>query len=269
MNTWHDGMIDPVVWLTTDASGAGHGLTNGKEILSDQNLYYSAKVTGVKPKNRHTHDKTKVRLTFDIPDEEMPSLQRFTEYCERVPDGKRFAKWTGVSCYIDAATADPKKVKAMMKSQPTKEKTWWISFLPVSARFISAVELRGPQGQYHRYEFESLVRPAIAELGFFSPSKEALFELQKIVKPLHPLGEARALVICANPGLMPTVLIRGSGTDRLFNIEMGPGHTSTNDDDALLSAWIEKFREELVGAWKLAIESYYSYYPHQRSPIVA
>lgn len=268
MSTWNDGIISPVVWLTSDPSGAGHGLTNGAETLSDQNMNYGERVNGVRAKNRFTHDKMKVRLSFDIPDDDMLQLQRFTEYCDLLPDGKAFAKWTGVSCYIDVTTADPKKIKAMMKTQPTKEKTWWISFLPVPARFISAVELHGAKGQYHPYDFESRVRPAIEKLGFFSPSAEALRELQKIVKPLHPLGDAKALVICPKPGLTPTVIIRGDGTDRLYKIETGKGHTGTADAP-LLSAWIENYRGELMDAWERATESYFSYYPEQRKSIAA
>ena len=267
MNTWHDGIISPVVWFTTDPSGEGHGLTNGTETLSDQTMNYSERASGARPKNRRTHDKMKVRLTCDIPDEEMLLLQRFTDYCDGLSDGKAFAKWTGVSCYIDMTKADPKRVKAMMKSQPTKEKTWWISFMPISARFISAVELRGAKGQYHPYDFEGLARPAIEDLGFFSPSAKALRELQKIVTPLHPLGDAKALVFCPKPGLTPTVMVRGNGTDRLYKIETGRAHKGTADDDPLLTAWIEDYRGELMDAWERATESYFSYYPEHRSSI--
>ncbi len=269
MNTWRDGIISPVVWLTTDPSGEGHGLTNGTETLSDQNMDYSERVNGARPKNRRTHDKMKVRLSFDIPNDEMLQLQRFTEYCDRLPDGKAFAKRTGLSCYIDVTRADPKKIKAMMKTQPTKEKTWWISFLPVAARFISAVELRGAKGQYHPYDFESLVRPAMEELGFFCPSAESLRELQKIVRPLHPLGDAKALVICPKPGLTPTVIVRGNGVDRLYKIETGDAHKGTADADPLLSTWIENYRGELMDVWQRATESYLSYYPEQRALIAA
>lgn len=269
MNTWHEGFISPVVWLTTDPSGVGHGLTNGTETLSDQNMRYSERLNGERPKNRRTLDKMKVRLTFDIPDDEMLLLQRFTDYCDRLPDGKAFAKWTGVSCYVDVTTADPKKIKAMMKSQPTKEKTWWISFVPVPSRFISAVELRDARGQYLPYNFESLVRPALEDLGFFCPSAEALREMQKIVRPLHPLGDAKALVFCPKPGLTPTVMIRGNGANRLYKFETGGVHTGTADDDPLLSAWIENYRGELMDAFERATESYFSYYPEHRASIAA
>lgn len=266
MNTWHEGIVSPVVWLTTDACGEGHGLTDGTEILSDESLLYRARVDGVMPKNRRTHDKMKVRLTFDIPDEDMVALQRFTDYCDTMPDGKKFAKWTGVSCYIDMRSGDPKKVKSMLKSQPTKEKTWWISFFPVSSRFITAVEFRDKEGNYRPYDFDGLVRPAIAELGFFSPSTEALNHLRKIVSPLHPLGDARALVFCPKPGLTPTVMIRGDGTDRLYKIESGVAHNGTVDDPKV-SSWIESYRSELQEAWALAVESYYSYYPNDRRAV--
>ncbi|MEO8599168.1 MAG: hypothetical protein ABI656_04990 [bacterium] len=73
-----------------------------------------------------------------------------------------------------------------MKTLSIKEKTWWISFLPVSVNFITAVELRSASGAYHPYDFEKFVRPTMGELGFFFPSQEAMSELQTIVKPLTP-----------------------------------------------------------------------------------
>lgn len=161
-------------------------MTTGTENITDIGMDYREKVEGKKPRNRRTHYKMKVRLTFDIPETEMLQLQPFTEYCDRMPHGKVFAKWTGVSCYIDMETADKKQIKAAMKTLSTKEKTLWISFLPVTANFITAVELRRASGAYHPYDFEKFIRPTMGELGFFFPSQGAMSELQIIVKPLPP-----------------------------------------------------------------------------------
>jgi hypothetical protein len=207
----------------------------------------------------------KVRLTFEIPADEMPQLQRFTDYFDRIPNGKMFAKLTGLSCYINTATADPKRLKTMLKSQPTKEKTWWISFLPVSARFITAVEFRGADGAYHPYDFEKYARPALGELGFFFPSPDAIRELQTIVKPLHPLGYTKALVICIDPDAAPTMGVRDGGADLVYEIETGKSLTGTTAYEPQLSAWIETYRAELMDAWAKAKESYYSYYPEHRT----
>lgn len=263
MNT-REGIIRPVVWLTADPKAEGHGLTNGTETLTEGNKDHIEKVQGKRPKNRRTSDKMKARLTFDIPENEMCQLQRFTEYCDGILDGKLFAKWTGVSCYIDVATADEKRVMAMMKSQPTKEKTWWISFLPISSRFITAVEFRGTDGAYYPYDFEKLVRPALGELGFFSPSPEASRKLLTIVKPLHPLGYTKALVICAGPDATPRAAIRGGGTDLIYEIETGKRLTDAAAYEPQLSEWIATHRAELMDAWAQAKESYYSYYPEHR-----
>lgn len=263
MNTL-EGIISPVVWLTTDSRAEGHGMPNGSETLTDRHLDHLEKLQGERPKNRRTHDKMKVRLTFDIPEDEMLQLQRFTEYCDRIPDGKWFAKWTGLSCYIDVALADDKSIKRMMRTQVTKEKTWWISFMPVSARFITAIELRGRDGLYHTYDFEKFVRPAMAEQGFFYPPPEALRELLTIVKHVHPLGDLKPLVICAGPQATPTVAIRGGGTDLWYEIESGRSLTDTVAYEPHLSAWIARFRTELMRAWDHARESYFAYYPEQR-----
>jgi hypothetical protein len=259
------GTIRPVVWLTSDPKAEGHGLTNGTETLTERNMAHIKKVIGERPKNRRTSDKMKVRLTYDVPADEMHYLQRFTEYFDRIPKGKLIAKLTGLSCYIDTATADPKRLKAMMKSQPTKEKTWWISFLPVSARLITAVEFRGTDGAYHPYDFEKLVRPALGQLGFFFPSPEALRELLTIVKPLHPLGYTKASVFCIRPDATPTVSISDGGTNLVYEIETGKSLTDTAAYEPQLSAWIATHRAELMDAWAQAKQSYYSYYPEHRA----
>lgn len=271
MNT-PEGIIGPVVWLTTDPKAEGHGLTNGAETLTDRNIAYLEKVQGKKPKNRKTSDLTKIRLTFDIPEDDMLQLQRFTEYCDAMPNGKGklFAKRTGLSCYVSLVTTEEKRLKAMMKSQPTKEQTWWISFLPVSARFITAVDIRdATTGAYRPYDFEAFGRGAMGELGFFAPSLSALQELGTIVRPLHPLGYTKALTFCPTPDATPTAIIRGGGTDFLYEIEAGKSLTATEAYDPQLSTWVVKYRAELMDAWAQAKESYYSYYPEHRKNHVA
>jgi len=258
------GIISPVVWLTTDPTAEGHGMPNGTETLTDSHLDHLEKLQGGRPKNRRTHDKMKVRLTLDIPDSDMPQLQRFTDYCEHEPNGKWLAKWTGLSCYIDVATADDATLKSMMRRQATKEKTWWISFLPISAASISAIELRDKDGTYKPYDFEKFVRPAMGEQGFFYPSPDALRELLMIVKHVHPLGDAKPLIICAGPEATPTVAIRGGGTDLWYEIESGRSLTDTSAYEPQLSVWIARFRTELMTAWDHARESYFTFYPDQR-----
>lgn len=263
MNT-PDGVLKPVVWLTSDPQPEGHGLTDGTETLSDRNMVHVKNVTGQRPKNRRTSDKMKVRLTFEIPAEEMPQLQKFTEYCDRYPEGKLFAKLTGLSCYVDTASIDTKRLKTLLKSRPTKEKTWWISFMPISARFITAYELRGGNGVYCPYDFEKLARPALGELGFYFPSPEALRDLQTIVKPLHPLGFTKASVICTDPHAKPFVMVRDAGIDFVLEIETGRYLTDRTSCEPQLSAWVGTYRAELTEAWAQAKESYYSYYPEHR-----
>lgn len=264
MNTM-EGIIRPVVWLTSDPKAEGHGLTDGTETLTDRNMAYAEKATGERPKNRRTADKRKVRLTFDIPTAEMLQLQRYTDYFARIPNGKQFAKLTGLSCYINTGEVDSKRLKAMMKSRPTKENTWWISFLPVSARFITAVEIRGADGAYHPYNFEKLVRPALGKVGFFFPPIEALRKLQTIVKPRHLLGYTKAFVICIRPDATPTVCIRDGGTNLMYEIDTGKNLTDTAAYEPQLSTWINTYRTELMEAWVEAKVSYYSYYPEHRT----
>lgn len=267
MNTWHEGIISPVVWLTTDATGEGHGMTDGTETNSDSAMNFLERLDGERPTNRRTHNKKKIRLAFDISEDDMVQLQLFTDYCASIPDGKRYAKWMGVSCYVDVSTTSAKRIEALMKSQPTKEKTWWISFMPVSAKHIVAVEVRDEKGKYHPYDFEKFVRPAIGDLGFFSPSAEALRELQTIVRPLHPLGDAKALIICPKADFPPLVAIRGGGTDQMYKIETGKSLNDAPAYEPQLSGWVGKYRAELMDVWRQAEASYFNFFPEQRAAV--
>jgi hypothetical protein len=168
-----------------------------------------------------------------------------------------------ISCYVDLEAVSEKRLKAMLKTQPTKEKTWWISFVPVSASFITAVDIRDANGIFQPYDFEALGRPAMESLGFFAPSADALHELGTIVKPQHPLGYTKALAFCPAPDATPIVAIRDGGSELMYEIETSKALTATSAYEPQLSTWIEKHRSELHGAWALAKESFYSYYPDQ------
>lgn len=264
MNT-PDGMLHQVVWLTTDPTAEGHGLTNGSELLSDRSMQYLKSVVGERPKNRQTTDKMKVRLTFDIPDAQMYQLIPFKEYCNSQGYGELFSKLTGLSCYIDTKKfRDKQQVKQAAKKIPTKEHTWWISFASISSSFVTAVELRDHDGNFRPYAFETLARAALEELGFYSPSTEALAELQSIVAPCHSHGYTKGLVICPKPDAQPVVIITGGLTDLLFEIDTGRSLTKPSEFDNALAAWVAKYRGELKGAWEKAVSSYFSFYPEQR-----
>lgn len=264
MNT-PDGVVHQVAWLTTDPTAEGHGLTDGAERLSDRNIQYLKSVQGKQPKNRRTTDKMKVRLTFDIPDEQMYQLIPFKDYCNTQGYGELFSKLTGLSCYIDTSKFnDRQQVKQAAKKIATKEHTWWISFAPVSSSFVTAVELRDADGTYQPYDFEKFARTALEQLGFYNPSAAALAELQTIVPPFHPRGYTKGLVICPKPDAQPVVVVAGGLADLYYEIETGRNLAAPSEFDDAVAAWVSKYRTELQDAWKKAIGSYFSYYPEQR-----
>lgn len=103
----------------------------------------------------------------------------------------------------------------------------------------------------------------MGELGFFYPSPDALEALSSIVTPRHPLGDAKPLVICAGPMAAPTVAFRSTGIHLCYDIESGRNLTDHSDFELSLSAWVGKYRAELLLAWEQAKESYFSFYPEQ------
>lgn len=257
-----NGMEHKVIWLTSDPTAEGHGLTNGKSMLSDSQLRYSERSMGQAPKNRFTMDKMKVRLSYDIPEHSMTQLFPFVEYCSKLPDGQAYAKRMGLSCYMNLNGMKAHQLRSLMKSFKTKETTWWISFMPVSSAHISAVHIRDKAGTYVPYEFEKLARPALKQLGLVSPPAAALSELRNLVSPVHPLIEVKASVFCQRPDTKPEVFIRGCHTsDLFFDIETGNPHVGNAGVHAQISAWIIAHRQALLDAWAEARESYYHFYP--------
>lgn len=258
------GLMREVVWLTTDPMAEGHGLYDGTQILSDKDIEQIEMVEGNRPRNRATPNKMKIRLTFDIPNEAMIQLLRFTEFCEKLPHGKQFSKRLGLSCYMDISLVDPPKLQELMETRPTKEGSWWISNRPISAQFITAVDVRDSTGKYVKYDFEKLVRPALEELGLFCPSQTALYELQRLITPYHCLGDIKAFVICKDKIAKPVVIISGGDFYLKYDIETGKKIEQIKFYSPDLSAWVIKHRTELLVAWAKAKECYFLYYPHER-----
>jgi hypothetical protein len=261
-----EGLIRDVVWLTTDPSPDGHGLLNGREKLTASQVAYMQKVQGGPLRNARTTDKTKIRLTVNLPDDELHILQSYVEYCRTREGGEKFAKVMGLSCYFDVGSIEPKRLKALMKSQRTKEKTWWISFAPIPARYIAAVDYRHSDS-FRPYSFDQVGRAELEEVGLYAPSSQSLEALQSIVPPSHLFEQTKALVICTAPANNPVVLIRGAGTERFFDINecqriAGP---AAADDEPRIIEWLRQHRAELLACWERAIDSYYTYYPERRA----
>lgn len=261
-------MTHNVVWLTTDPQPDGHGLTLGKELLTESQRQHMQRVQHGPLRNSRTLDKTQLRFTVELNPDQLPGLMSFISYCEN-NESETFAKVYGLSCVIDMKATSDKELKRLMQSAPTKERTWWLSFRPVMTRALSGVEFN-VDGKFEPYDFERHGREAMRQLGFTYPSPAALSEVAEIVQPVNAFERPKAFVFCENPSKPAKVAIRGGGTERAFELQTGAPFVGAEDDRTRpLQDWVRRHRDELEACSSEAVELYYSYYPERRTSTAA
>jgi hypothetical protein len=146
-----------VVWLTEDPTSSGHGLTNGREILTSSNIAYMEKVQGEPIRNTVTYDKTKVRLSFEVEPTDA-QLQRFVDWA-KTTETLKFAKITGLSAVVNLSKTK-ENLTSLGARLKTKERTWWLYFGSIAPEFIRTVEVATPSG-WAAYDFETHGRSAM------------------------------------------------------------------------------------------------------------
>lgn len=267
MNTL-SGIMHNVVWLTTDDSSEGHGLTTAADQpLSESQVKYLEKVQGAPLRNRLTQDKTKIRLTYELPEDWTYVVQNFVEYCTSTMErGELFAKSTGLSCYIDLGNASDKRVRDAMKKVKTKEKTWWISLTPIPSKFIVSVDAQ-VGGKFTPFDFKQHARGELEKIGFFSPTSSALESLSAILPKSNQFEVPDARVICTDPGDAPMVAIRGAGAEWLLTIDETCVVSGPDPYRVELAQWTVGHRDQLHICWRDAVASYRKFYPAAHTTI--
>jgi hypothetical protein len=253
-------MLHDVVWLTTSEKSYGHGLTNGKEKLSQSNLEFLQRVEQKELKSSiTTADKTQVRFTLELKPNEEASLEKFTSYCKN-NEPAHYAKLLGLSAVTNIKNLELEQLRKLMRSMNTKEATWWLSWRPIPVSKIVAVDF-WTGNKYECYNFEMHGRHALEKEGIFAPSKEALQSLSNVIDSTHPLEATKALVICPNLQSREVVVVRGAMSQTYYSIEDGSqiGNFQTPENEGLRS-WILENKQELLSCWKRAVSSYHAFH---------
>ena len=253
-----------VVWLTTDKSPAHHGLLTGNEVLTTSQIAYQERVQGGPARNQRTLDKTQLRIGVELDPDTEPGLMSFNQWCTMQGEPS-YAKRIGLSARVDLRKYTDAQRKKMMKIEPTKEQTWWLSFTPVQTNKFVSVDFND-NGVFVPYDFESHGRAALRRDGLAVPSRSTLDELAQLVPSTHQFETAKALMICAEPTMRQVVVIRGGGQMDAYDVSNGQ-HVMGNPDRAPYDVqdWIARHRAELMTCWEQAIELYYEAYPARRT----
>lgn len=250
-----------VVWLTSDPNPWGHGLTTGKERLTQSEIAFSEKIQGAPLKNTVTVDKTRIRIAIELDPQLDPTLISFNAYCKQ-NDAKLEGRLLGLSALERLDELSPKEIHKLMRSAHTKESTWWLKFAPVEPSCFAGVDVNHG-GRYVPYVFEAHGRAEMLACGFAVPSTHALSELANITPPAHRFETTKALVLCTSPRDEPMVCIRGNLKDRVFEIESAAPQSPVDEATPRLQRWIADFRDELRECWQEAVTSYHTYYPQE------
>lgn len=262
-----DGSIrKPVVWLTTDPQADGHGLLTGQEKLTASRLAYVTRVEGAAPKNSVVFNKTRIRITVDLPADDsliMPFVDYYAQRGEK-PDE---AKLMGLSAYVENPWRLPRATQRhLMKTTATKESSWWLSFGPISASAITRVEYNGPTG-FVDYEFETHGRRPFQDAGFVATCDATLQSLRPLMHCQHPFEIPKAFTFCADPKQAACVIIRGGGRDYVFDLANGaPLYGTSHPNGPALSIWVRQHSSELLDCWAEAVDIYKTYYPRAGMP---
>lgn len=262
LNRLNGEMIHDVVWLTTDDSHRGHGLTTGEKLTSS-NVAYLERVQGAPIEQKSTLDKTQIRITVNIPESETGTLQPFVDYC-KINENKLYAKIYGLSAYYDLKTLPPEKLRKLVKTRSTKESTWWLSWTPVETKHFSSIDFN-INGKFLPYSFEEHGRKCLQDVGIEVVSAKSLESLARIIQPAHRLEQPKATVFCKNPHATPEVFITGGEAVCRFSIvnkDITDGVIPENISD--IKEWIGDHETELLACWGSAVESFYRYYPEKR-----
>ena len=251
-------MTRPVVWLTTDPSHQGHGLTTGKELITSGEAKYSERVQGGRLRNTKTLDKTRIRIAVDLDPSTDGSLVSFVDYCGR-NETKFYAKVMGISGLYRLQDLTDKQFLQLKKSSKTKETTWWLRWRPILPETFAAVEYNDG-GKFVPYSFEKHGRQAMEDIGFTFVSEPAHNELSEIIPAGNRFELPKALVLCAEADTEPQVAIRGAHRTSIYSIESGHCVQDTHDPfSSLLEGWVSRHRDELMECWKLSEEKWVSF----------
>ncbi|WP_159953431.1 hypothetical protein [Pseudomonas sp. R76] len=276
LRTQHYGIIRPVVWFTTSTDAEGHGLWNGSEILSAEQMAAAERNSGIKSKNKYTQNKKAIRIEVDSRDLDKfdreaflktgsaTGLISYEKFSKLVQESNDFRKQMGLSCYYDLGVLPKEEIFRLMKKKPTKESTWYLHFGSVDVSLFSEVSAY-EKGAFKTYDFERHGRPGLIGVGIHPVSAEMLCSLEGYWLPKNPLEVPTAACFCSGEADRPNVeFTNGTNFWRIYlddprDISSVTGELPHNISS--FSEWVEKNKDALLTTWNQATASYYYFFP--------
>ncbi len=269
-DSYGNGRLGPLVWMTTSPESKGHGLLTGEDLKSSE--MERLKRQGKQLKNEKTHDKTKIRIQIDseklslwsAQSEKSAGLIPYEKFSKKLGEPAVFRKVMGLSCIFDVSAFSRDELKRKLKKTLTKESTWWLHFGGISPELFESVSFMTPSG-FVPYEFEIHGRAEYEKIGIHVVSKSLLDEFHTLCHPINRFDVPFAALFCKAPESKPSVVFQGQGS--IWSIALEEPFLVTSEQGQLpaniesISDWARRHQAELLSLWPQAIASYNRFYP--------
>lgn len=269
--------VGPCVWLTSSPDSKGHGLPTGEKLTATEAEYLER--IGRPPKNLSTHSKDKIRIKIDY--ERLPSwalentvpsgLIKYTKLSKMLGDSARWRKAMGLSCYYDLRSLSDEELLRHFKRTKTMEDSWWLYFGSIQVELIESVAFKTPAG-FVPYDFEDHGRQDYVADGLHVVSKPLLAEFHELFPPMNSFETPHAAVFCATAKSKPSVAFQAHATTwdiDLQDFTPTPRLGQLPENISHVVDWTRRHRDELMGLWPAAVDSYNQFYPDNPAPLPA
>lgn len=275
----HNGVMRPVVWLTSSLNEKEHGLLSGEKIANERQRQYVAAIQGGVPKNAHTHEKTKIRIEVlaskltKMPLNEyrdtnrtdwrgLIDFEKFSKYV--LGEDKLYRQSIGLSCHYDLATLPDSDLRKLLTKKLTNLLSWKLHFGDIPPAHFLSVKYKQHNG-YVPFDFEAHGRTECANVGIHYLSAEALQEFAKICEPVNQWEIPMIAAICSSLEAKPHLVCRSGSNEWIVHLDGGmttellAGQVPSDIDR--IRQLIASFKDDALLMWDKAVESYKDFYP--------
>lgn len=253
------------VWLTTTLLPHGHGLTTGREVLTDSDKDYARRVQLSDRPIHGTHNKQLVRITVD--GDWVKNQHGYVTYINlmrKLEQPKQFVKVIGISGWVKPSSLSDAELNRWMKSPKTKEKTWFLLEGTIPQEQFIAIDFMESDDHYVPYDFEKHGRKLMVSSGLI-PSSAAMNENLNSRELPELFLSGSIISHCHTPDAEPSIIFRKISYSCIITLDYKKcifitGNRSTYEQEVgTLIEWMSLYSKEIGQMWNDAKASYHHY----------
>ncbi|WP_410529621.1 hypothetical protein H0S68_25025 (plasmid) [Serratia sp. AXJ-M] len=253
-------------WYTTSPLPYGHGLSDGTEMLNQNDKDFARKAAGgLASDTVHSlHNKRLIRLSVDTTWlKQQEGFYSFRQILRHYGQSALYGKALAVSGWVDQRTLSDTELLRWMKSPKLKHDTWYVHTGTLPPDRILSVEYMEKPDIYVPYDFELHGRRQLEKSGFFCITASENNELNTAASNTHYLPGS-IFVICPHPDAPPAITFRKSGGILVLSINNGKklqeeGVAFSEEAVNKLSTWAMNKTDSLMGLWEKSKENWHRF----------